>query len=339
MGKVVAKTAVPDLGADFLWEMQRRMLRIRRFDEATVNLVARGEMPGAVHTTIGQEAEVVGACMALNDTDYMTGNHRSHGHPIGKGAPLDKLMAELLGKRTGICKGKGGSMHLADFSRGSLGESGVVGSAIPVATGAALSAKTLGNGRVSLCFFGDGGANQGVLYECLNMAAIWDLPIVYLCENNQYAVRTSQREVTKEPRISKRALGFGANGVTIEDGQDVLTVHKGVSEAVARARSGKGPTLVEVLTYRYSEHSEGVRNPAVYRDPSEVEAWRRRDPIALFGAYLVTVGIANQSALDSLDAEVQSEVKAAIKFAIESPLPEFEEAFDDLYAEPIHIVH
>jgi len=313
------------------------MLRVRRFDETVKKLVARGELPGAAHTSIGQEAEVVGACMALEDSDYMTGNHRSHGHPIGKGSPLLPLMAELLGKRTGICKGKGGSMHLADFSRGSLGESGVVGSGIPVATGAALSAKTLGNKRVVLCFFGDGAANQGVLYECLNMAAVWDLPIIYLCENNQYASLTSQREVMRELRISKRAAGFGAQGETVEDGQDVLAVHQAVSAAVQRARAGQGPTLVEVLTYRYSDHSEGLRHAGAYRLPEEVESWRQRDPIALFSDHLRVTGVADQVGLEAIDEEVQAEVKAALRFAQESPFPDPEEAFDDLYAEPIPI--
>ena len=218
-----------------LLEMQRRMLRIRRFDERASKMVKRGQIPGTVHTSIGQEAQVVGSCMALDVHDYMTGNHRSHGHPIGKGAPLGPLMAELVGKATGVCKGKGGSLHLADFAVGSLGESGIVGSSIPIATGAALSAKVLGNGRVALAFFGDGAANQGCLYEAMNMAGIWGLPVVFLCENNQYALSTPAHTVTSGV-IADRAAGFGIAGVRVENGQDVLAVHDAVSTAVGRAR-------------------------------------------------------------------------------------------------------
>ncbi len=212
------------LSNEFLLEMQRRMLRIRLFDERASKMVRRGQIPGTVHTSIGQEAQVVGACMALDDGDYMTGNHRSHGHPIGKGSPLGPLMAELVGKATGICKGKGGSLHLADFSVGSLGESGIVGSSIPIATGAGLSAQILGTGRVSLAFFGDGAANQGCLYEALNLAGVWKLPVIYLCENNQYALSTPARTVTSG-RISDRATGFGIPGVRVENGQDLSLIH------------------------------------------------------------------------------------------------------------------
>jgi TPP-dependent pyruvate/acetoin dehydrogenase alpha subunit len=224
-----------DLTKEQLVEMYRRMLRIRRFDEQAVELVAQGEIPGAVHTTIGQEAEVVGACMALRPDDYMVGNHRSHGHPIGKGADVRRLMAELLGKRTGINKGKGGSMHLADFSVGSLGESSIVGSGIPVATGAALGARLQGTDRVCLCFFGDGASNQGAFHEGLNLAAIWKLPAIYLCENNGYAVTTPARYAVAVTDIAARARSYDIPGVTV-DGQDPLAVYEVVREAVARAR-------------------------------------------------------------------------------------------------------
>jgi pyruvate dehydrogenase E1 component alpha subunit len=227
-------------------------------------------------------------------------------------------------------------MHLADFSVGSLGESGVVGSAIPVATGAALSAKTLGNGRVVLCFFGDGAANQGVLFECLNMAAVWDLPIIFLCENNQYASLTSQREVMKELRISKRGIGLGVPGVTVEDGQDVVEVFQAVATAVSRARNGVGPTLVEVVTYRYSDHSEGLRHAGGYRLTDEVEAWKQRDPIAIAARRLESMGV-DPTEIHGLDVVVQAEVDSALRFAKSSPYPEFDDAFADVYAEPIPI--
>lgn len=316
-----------------LLEMQRRMLRIRHFDERAAKMVKRGQIPGTVHTSIGQEAQVVGACMALGDSDYMTGNHRSHGHPIGKGSPLGPLMAELVGKATGVCGGKGGSLHLADFAVGSLGESGIVGSSIPIATGAALSAKVLGNGRVSLAFFGDGAANQGCLYEAMNLAGSWDLPVVFLCENNQYALSTPAHTVTSGV-IAERAAGFGIAGVRVEDGQDVLAVHAATTEAVDRARCGAGPTLVEVLTYRFHEHSEGLRLGTDYRNADEKEAWLRRDPIVLFRNRLVADGVATERELDDLEAAVLAEVDAAVAFADESPFPGPEIAFADLYTEP-----
>ncbi|AHY47748.1 Pyruvate/2-oxoglutarate dehydrogenase complex dehydrogenase (E1) component [Rubrobacter radiotolerans] len=321
------------LSDEFLLEMHRRMVRIRLFDERASKMVKRGHIPGTVHTSIGQEAQVVGACMALEDDDYMTGNHRSHGHPIGKGSPLGPLMAELVGKATGICKGKGGSLHLADFSVGSLGESGIVGSSIPIATGAGLSAQVLGTGRVSLAFFGDGAANQGCLYEALNLAGVWKLPVVYLCENNQYALSTPAHTVTSG-RVADRAAGFGIPGVRVENGQDVLAVYEAVSEAVRRARAGEGPTLLEVVTYRYREHSEGLRINVDYRDETERETWLSRDPIKLFAEVLVERGVASAEEVEALEKEVAEEVEESVRFANESPYPDESVAFEDLYTDP-----
>ena len=321
---------------DLLLEMQRRMLRIRRFDERASKMVKRGEIPGTVHTSIGQEAQVVGACMALAEGDYMTGNHRSHGHPIGKGAALGPLMAELVGKATGVCGGKGGSMHLADFKVGSLGESGIIGSSIPIATGAALSSKVLKNGKVSLAFFGDGASNQGCLYEAMNLSSVWGLPIIFLCENNQYALSTPAHTVTAGV-IADRATGFNMPGVRVEDGQDVLKVYDAVKTAVDRARRGEGPSLVEVMTYRFNEHSEGLRIAVDYRDPVEKEAWLKRDPVKMFRAYLEENGIADAAVLDSLEAEVAAEVEAAVEFADESDYPDPSVAFKDLYTEPFGV--
>lgn len=312
-------------------EAQRRMLRIRKFDERASKLVKRGYIPGTVHTSIGQEAQVVGSCMALNDHDYMTGNHRSHGHPIGKGANIYPLMAELLGKATGVCKGKGGSLHLADFSVGSLGESGIVGSSIPIANGAALASKVLGNGRVALAFFGDGAANQGVLYESMNMAGVWGLPMVFLCENNQYALSTPAHTVTSGV-IADRAGGFGIDGVRVENGQSFVDVYRAVRGAVEKARNGSGPTLVEVVTYRYNEHSEGLRIANDYRNQDERQEWVDKDPIRIFRRYLEGTGVA-ASALDELEAEVEAEVDGAVVFAEESPYPEPSVAFEDLYTD------
>ena len=322
------------LSPELLIEMQRRMLRIRRFDERASKMVKRGQIPGTVHTSIGQEAQVVGACMALGDADYMSGNHRSHGHPIGKGSPLGPLMAELVGKADGVCGGKGGSLHLADFKVGSLGESGIVGSSIPIATGAALSSKVLGNGKVALAFFGDGAANQGCLYEAMNLAGVWDLPVIFLCENNQYALSTPAHTVTSGV-IADRAAGFGMPGVRVEDGQDVLAVHEAVSAAVERARSGEGPTLVEVVTYRFNEHSEGLRLGTDYRNAEERAAWTERDPIVLFRAVLAARGIATEEELDALEADVLEEVEESVRFTDASPFPDPQVAFQDLYTDPI----
>jgi len=321
---------------ELLLEMQKRMLRIRLFDERASKMVKRGEIPGTVHTSIGQEAQVVGSCMALGDGDYMTGNHRSHGHPIGKGAALGPLMAELVGKATGVCGGKGGSMHLADFKVGSLGESGIIGSSIPIATGAALSSKVLKNGKVSLAFFGDGASNQGCLYEAMNISSVWGLPIIFLCENNQYALSTPAHTVTAGV-IADRATGFDMPGVRVEDGQDVLKVYDAVKAAADRARAGKGPSLVEVVTYRFNEHSEGLRIATDYRDPAEKVAWLKRDPIKLFRTYLLEQGVADASVLDTLEAEVAAEVDAAVQFADDSDYPDPSVAFKDLYTEPFGV--
>jgi TPP-dependent pyruvate/acetoin dehydrogenase alpha subunit len=313
-----------DLGRDLAIETLRRMLRIRRFEEATIELFHAGELPAMVHLSIGQEAAIVGACLATTTEDYMTGNHRSHGHPIAKGADVNRLMAELLGKAGGVCKGKGGSMHLADFSVGSLGESGIVGSAIPVAVGAGLAADVLGNGRVALCFFGDGAANEGVFHESMNLAAVWRLPVVFFCENNGWAVSVRAEELTSVENISVRAAGYGVPGVTV-DGQDPVAVHAAVREAVDRARRGEGPSLVEAKTYRFR-----LRNP--YRDESEVDEWRReRDPIDLFRRRLLAEGVAGEAELAAIDAEVRAEIDAAVEFARTSPYPEPEEAYRDLY--------
>lgn len=319
------------LSAEVKLEMQRRMLRIRAFDERASKMVKRGHIPGTVHTSIGQEAQVVGATMALSGNDYMSGNHRSHGHPIGKGSPLGPLMAELQGKSGGVCKGKGGSLHLADFAVGSLGESGIVGSSIPIAMGAALSSQVLGRDTVALAFFGDGAANQGVLYESMNMSGVWKLPVIFLCENNQYALSTPAHTVTSGV-IAERAAGFGIPGVRVEDGQDVLAVFEVVSAAVERARAGEGPTLIEVITYRYNEHSEGLRLGTDYRPADEREAWLKKDPLVLFREHLIANGHTAQE-MDALEAEVLAEVDAAVEFAENSPWPDASAGFDDLYTD------
>ena len=321
-----------NLPKETLLEMQRRMLRIRLFDERASKMVKRGYIPGTVHTSIGQEAQVVGACMALRAGDHMTGNHRSHGHPIGMGSPLGPLMAELVGKATGVCGGKGGSLHLADYAVGSLGESGITGSSIPIAVGAGLSAQVLGEDRVALTFFGDGTANQGVLYESMNLASAYKLPVIFLCENNFYALSTPSHTVTGG-RIVDRAAGFGMPGVRVEDGQDVMKVYEAVSAAVDRARRGEGPSLVEVMTYRFREHSEGLRINVDYRDATEKQFWTSRDPITLFRNELIEAGIATAGEMDAISAQIEQEVEDCATFALESPDPELSTACEHLYTD------
>lgn len=323
----------PTLTRDELHEMLRRMLRIRLFDECASNIRLEAKLPGALHNSIGQEAEIVGACMALRDDDYMTGNHRSHGHPIGKGVPLAPLMAELFGKATGVCRGKGGSMHLAAFSAGSLGESGIVGSLMPIAVGAGLSAHLRATDQVCLCFFGDGAANCGPFHESLNLAAVWKLPVVFLCENNGYAIHTSQAQVMSVAHVAHRAVAYGMPGVLV-DGQDVLAVHRSVSTAVARARAGEGPTLVEAKTYRYCEHSEfgETSKPPPYRSEGEIATWRARDPIDLAVQQFRASGDLTSDEFNAIRAEVHSEVDAAVTFAKESPFPEPTALFEDIFA-------
>ena len=316
-----------------LHEMLRRMLRIRLFEERASALIKLSKLPGFLHNSIGQEAEIVGACMALREDDYMTGNHRSHGHPIGKGVSVGPLMAELFGKATGVCRGKGGSMHLASFSAGSLGESGIVASLMPVAVGAGLSARLRGSEQVCLCFFGDGAANCGPFHESLNLASIWKLPVIFLCENNGYAIHTSQSQSTSVPHVAWRSAAYGIPGVIV-DGQDVMAVLEQVSAAAQRARGGFGPTLIEAKTYRYCEHSESSKpsKPPPYRTESEIARWRERDPLELFKAYLERLEMLTETELQAMKAEVSTEIDKAVDFAEQSPYPQASSLFEDIFA-------
>jgi len=317
-------------------EAYRRMLRIRKFEEDGTRLFKAGQIPGAYHASIGQEATIVGACMALRDNDAMTGTHRSHGHPIGKGADLKGLMAELMGKETGICKGRGGSMHLADHSVGIIGESAIVGGGIPLATGVGLSSQVRGTDQVCLCFFGDGAVNQGTFHESLNMASLWKLPVIYLCENNGYALTTSVTSSHGQPNIAKRAEGYGMRGIAV-DGQDVRAVYEAASEATARARHGQGPTLIEAKTYRFDEHEVGLVVPGKpYRSAEEVENYKaHRDPITLFRQVLAEDGFSDTD-LAAIESEVAAAVAEAIRFAEESALPDPATLYDYMYSQPIN---
>ncbi|MET0887550.1 MAG: thiamine pyrophosphate-dependent dehydrogenase E1 component subunit alpha [Mycetocola sp.] len=318
-------------------EALRRMLRIRFLDEAATVLHGAGELPGPMHTTIGQEAEVVGACLALADDDYTLGNHRSHGHPIGRGADINALMAELLGKATGVCKGHGGSMHLADFAVGSLGESGIVGAGMPLAVGAGLSSQLRGSGQVAMAFFGDGGANTGPFHESLNLASVWKLPVIFLCENNGYAVRTPARTTTSVDDIAVRGISYNVPS-EIVDGQDLDAVYEATLRAVERARAGEGPSLLDVKTYRFRDHAEfgGMeRKLLTYRTEDELSAWTARDPIEIYGRRLIERGSFTAERVEAITAEVQAEVDASVEFARNSPYPDPSSAYEYLYANPI----
>lgn len=315
-------------------EIYRRMLRIRRFEQEGSRLYTAGKIAGAFHASIGQEAAIVGACMALSDDDFMTGTHRSHGHPIGKGAKLAPLMAELMGKATGICRGRGGSMHLADNAVGIVGESAIVGGGIPLATGCGMSAQVRRTSQVALCFFGDGAVNQGTFHESLNMAALWKLPVIYFCENNGYAITTSIERSHGQPSIARRADAYGMPGIAV-DGQDADAVYVTTGEAVARARAGEGPTLIEAKTYRFDEHQVGLLLTTPYRASTEVDHYKTMlDPIALYRSRLLDGGVADAD-VEDIEAEVEAEIESAIRFGEDSPLPDPATLYDYMFSQPI----
>jgi pyruvate dehydrogenase E1 component alpha subunit len=316
---------IPEEKLKFMYE---QMVRIRFFEEQVKDLFAAGEMPGFVHLYLGQEAIASGVCAALNDDDYITSTHRGHGHIIAKGGELSKMMAELYGKVTGYNKGKGGSMHIAWPELGILGANGIVSCGIPIATGAALSAKLRKSDQVTACFFGDGASNEGAFHESLNAASAFDLPIVYVCENNLYAVGTRQSKVRKIEDIADRAPSYSMPGVVV-DGNDVVAVYEVTKEAVERARAGEGPTLVECKTYRWRTHFEG--EPDTYRPPEEVAAWRAREPIAPYRKMLIDQKIFKQQDMDLIDQAVIDELDQAVEFARNSPLPQPEDALQDLW--------
>ncbi len=319
-----------DISRDMHLEMFRRMVRIREFELTAMDLFKRGQVKGAVHPYIGQEASGVGVCMALKKDDLIAGTHRSHGHNIAKGANPGKMFAEILGKDTGYCRGRGGSMHIAAFETGSLGALAVVGSGIPIAVGAALGFKMQKTSQVSVPFTGDAGTNTGNWHESLNMASIWDLPIVFVLENNQYGVSTNIRYSTNIDDLSIRAQSYGIPGVRV-DGFDVLAVYAEAVKAVERARSGKGPTLLVTESYRLEGHYAG--EPEVYREREEVQEYRKKDPIPRFRKELISRKVAKKDELEAIDKEIKQEMKDAVTFAKESPEPDPETAMDYIYAD------
>ena len=308
--------------------MYEMMLRIREFEEKAAQLFQQGKLPGFLHSSVGQEAVAVGVIAALRRDDYVTSTHRGHGHVVAKGADLVRMFAELYGKATGYCRGKGGSMHIMDFSLGILGANGIVGGGIPIAVGAGLSVQLRRTDQVVACFFGDGAANNGAFHEGLNLAAIWELPVVFVCENNQYAESTPQRTSARVP-LHQRAAAYGMPGEAL-DGNDVEAVYEAACRAVARARQGEGPTLLVCDTYRWYGHYVG--DPAVYRPAEEVEAWKQRDPVARYARRLVERGVATPAELEAIRAKVVGEVDEAARTAETHPDPDPGSIFEDIYA-------
>ena len=330
MAETNAPYAISNYDPRQLRDALRKMHLIRRFEEGAEDCYARGLIHGTMHLSIGQEASAVGSCMSLTGTDRITSTHRGHGHCVAMNADVGRMFAEFFGKETGYCRGRGGSMHIADVENGNLGANGIVGGGMPIAVGAALSAKRLETGSVAVCFFGDGANNEGAFHESLNMAALWSLPVVFVCENNQYGMSTSIRRSTAVERVSQRAAAYSMPGTSV-DGNDFSAVAEAVDEAVARARSGQGPSLVENLTYRWRGHSRSDRNR--YRSKEEIRNWMERDPIPRMSSMLVSHGIMTEGEVAEIANEASLKVKDAIAFAMASPDPRVEEAARHVYAE------
>jgi len=310
-----------------IW-MFRTMVRIRRFEERVSREFADGNIPGSVHLYIGEEAVATGAIAHLKKEDYIMSTHRGHGHLIAKGGETTKMMAELFAKKTGYCLGKGGSMHIANIDIGILGAAGIVGSGIPIATGAGLSAKMRGTDQVTICFFGDGASNIGRFHEGVNLASVWHLPVVFICENNLWAVSVPTTLSLNVPNVADRAAGYGIPGVVV-DGMDVIAMYEAAGQAVDRARKGQGPTLIEAKTYRFRGHSEGVDG---VRPKEEIESWMKRDPIPAFKNRLIEMKVLTAKNAEDIDKEALAEMDEAVKFAQESPFPEPEETLENVYS-------
>lgn len=315
----------------FCLNMYEQMLAIRSFEEKAIELFEHNLIRGNLHPCIGQEAVSVGVCSNLRLQDYMVNTHRGHGNCIAKGADLRVMMAELLGKSTGYCKGKGGSMHIADFEAGNLGANGIVGGGLPIAVGAGISIQNRGTDQVVACFFGDGASNQGTFHESLNLAALWKLPVIFVCENNQYALSTSLRESISVPNIADRANAYGIPGFLI-DGNDIVEVHLKTKEAIERAKAGEGPALLDCVTYRFFGHFTGDPGRGIsYRSKEEMDQWLHRCPIKRFKERLTQEKIMTEEMEKTTEADVKASIDEAVRFAEESPFPLPEEAAQDLF--------
>ena len=320
-----------DIDEKLLLRMYRRMVMIRLFEEQVNDLYTRALMPGLAHLYIGEEAIAVGVCEALRADDYITSTHRGHGHCLAKGAAIDRMFAELLGKEAGYCKGKGGSMHIADPDTGNLGANAIVAGSAGIATGAAFSSKRLGNGRVTVCFFGEGALGQGVVYEVMNMAALWKLPVIYVCENNMYNEYTHVSE-TAAGDILARGPAFGVPAESV-DGQDVRAVYTVTKRLVDRARKGEGPAFLMANTYRFMGHHVGDISREYYRSKQEEQTWKsERDPIKVATGAILSQNIADQAALDQIQSEVKAEIDKAVQFAMAAPYPNVDKVEQDVYA-------
>ncbi|NOX32732.1 MAG: thiamine pyrophosphate-dependent dehydrogenase E1 component subunit alpha [Deltaproteobacteria bacterium] len=317
-----------DLTNEQLIQMYTTMVKIRTFENRVAELFADGKIPGFVHLYVGEEAVATGVCENLTDKDYITSTHRGHGHLIAKGGDIKKMMAELFGKETGYCKGKGGSMHIADLDLGIMGANGIVGGGPPLASGAALACQYMGNDNVAVCFFGDGASNQGTTHEAMNMAACWKLPVVFINENNMYGISCCTTKSMCVPNIADRAAGYDIPGVVV-DGNDAVAVWEAAAEGINRARQGKGPSLIECKTYRHRGHFEG--DPCTYRDDAELEEWKEKDPIPRLEQKLLEMELLTQSKIEKIKQELQKDLTAAEQFAEESPYPDISGLLEDVY--------
>ncbi len=313
-----------------LKDMYMTLLKIRKFETRAMDRFAEGKIPGFVHLYIGEEAVATGACANLRQDDYITSTHRGHGHIIAKGGELNFMMAELFGKETGYCKGKGGSMHIADATKGILGANGIVGAGHNIAVGSGLAIQYKGTDQVCVCFFGDASTNQSTFHEALNLASIWKLPVIFVCENNGYGISLSQARHQAVTDVSVRATAYNIPGITV-DGNDVFAVYEAVDEAVARARKGQGPTLIECKTYRWRGHFEG--DPTVYRPDGELDAWIKKDPIPRVEKYLKDNNIMSDEEMKQMGADVDKMIDEANEFADKSNLPTLESALEDVYSD------
>ena len=319
------------LSKEQLLKMYKQVQEIRQFDDKVKQLVSKGKVPGMTHFSVGEEASSVGAMAALNSDDIITSNHRGHGQAIAKGIDLNAMMAEILGKYTGICKGKGGSMHIADVEAGNLGANGIVGGGHGLAVGAALTQQMKKTGKIVVCFFGDGATNEGSFHEAMNMASIWKLPVIFYCLNNGYGISANIHKMVNVDHLYERAAAYGMPFKYIEDGNDAVSVYNTFKEAVDYVREGNGPIFVESITYRWYGHSSS--DPGKYRTREEVEEWKKKDPILKLANYIVGNKIATEEELKNIELEVKNMVDGAVKFAEESPLPPLETAFEDIYAD------
>jgi len=319
-----------ELSTEVQMDLHRRMVRIRLFEEAAGRLAEAAKLPGFLHLYVGQEAVASGVCATLSDDDQITSTHRGHGHLVAKGGQFNEMMAELMGKATGYCKGRGGSMHISNLDVGMLGANGIVGAGAPIAVGAGFANKYSDNGNVAAAFFGDGSTNIGAFHEAANMACALKLPVLFICENNEYGEFTARKDTMAITDIVDRAAGYGMPGVIV-DGMDVVAVHEAAVEAAARARRGEGPSLIEAKTYRFYNH-HGVQNLGLkYRTDDEVAVWKERDPIFTFEDRLIEAGTATRADFDAIWAELRVDIETAIQFAEDSPLPDPEAVLDDVY--------